>query len=66
MDEYGRQLHARAAALAFLLVMVVAGTLIALEGTLGFHTPAWVYYTVGMTTWGATAGVLSARDARGT
>lgn len=65
MDEYGQQLHARAAALAFLLVMVLAGVMISLEAVLGFHTPAGVYYAVGMATWGVAAGVLGARDARG-
>ena len=65
MDEYGQQLHMRAAALAFLLVMVLAGTLISLEAMLGFHTPAWAYYTAGMLIWSVTAAVLSARHGRG-
>lgn len=65
MDEYGRQLHQRAASVAFLVVMVVAGSLIALEAALGLHVPAWALYVTGMATWGLTTAVLSVRD-RGT
>ncbi len=65
MDEYGRQLHARAASVAFLVVMLLAGTLISLEAILEFHTPPWALYTAGMTTWGVAGCVLAARDGRG-
>lgn len=65
MDEYGRQRQTQAASVAFLVVMGLAGSLMALEAGLGFHTPAWVYYTAGMLSWGLTAALLSARD-RGT
>ncbi|MFB9993953.1 hypothetical protein ACFFLM_18520 [Deinococcus oregonensis] len=65
MDEYGRQLHARAASIAFLVVMVLAGMLISLEAVLNFHTPPWVLYLAGMTVWGVAGCVLAARDGRG-
>jgi O-antigen/teichoic acid export membrane protein len=64
MDEYARQLQARAASLAFLVTMLSAGTLISLEAVLGFSTPAWVFYVVGMLAWALAAAVLSARDQR--
>jgi hypothetical protein len=65
MDEYGRQLHARAASIAFLVVMVLAGMLISLEAMLDFHTPPWVLYLAGMTVWGVVGCTLAARDGRG-
>ncbi|MDB5045101.1 MAG: hypothetical protein JWQ08_1151 [Deinococcus sp.] len=65
MDEYGRQLHARAASFAFLVVMLLAGTLISLEAALNFHTPPWVLYVTGMSVWGVVGSVLAARDGRG-
>lgn len=64
MDEYGRQLHARAASIAFLVVMLLAGTLISLEAILDFHTPPWVLYVAGMGVWGTVGCVLAARDGR--
>lgn len=64
MDEYARQLQARAASLAFLVTMLAAGSLISLEAVLGFSTPAWVFYVVGMLAWAIAAAVLSARDQR--
>lgn len=64
MDEYARQLQTRAASLAFVVTMLSAGTLISLEAVLGFSTPAWVFYVVGMLAWGVAAAALSARDQR--
>ncbi|WP_240741105.1 hypothetical protein [Deinococcus sp. Arct2-2] len=64
MDEYGRQLHARAASVAFLVVMLLAGTLISLEAVLNFHTPPWALYVAGMGVWGIVGCVLAARDGR--
>lgn len=65
MDEYGRQLQARAASIAFLVVMVLAGMLISLEAMLEFRTPPWVLYLAGMTVWGVVGCTLAARDGRG-
>lgn len=64
MDEYARQLQARAASLAFVVTMLAAGSLITLEAVLKFDTPAWVFYVVGMLAWAVAAAVLSARDQR--
>lgn len=61
MDEYGQRVHQQAASLAFVGVMVLAGTLVSLEAVLGFHTPAWVYYAAGMTGWGVLAAVVHLR-----
>ncbi|WP_019585165.1 hypothetical protein [Deinococcus apachensis] len=63
MDEYGRQLHQRAASVAFLVVMILAGSLIALEAALGLHVPAWALYVVGMLIWGLSAAVIARRGA---
>lgn len=64
MDEYGRQLHARAASIAFLVVMLLAGTLVSLEAIFGFRTPPWALYVAGMSVWGIAGWVLAARDGR--
>ncbi|GBF05421.1 hypothetical protein DAERI_040181 [Deinococcus aerius] len=62
MDEYGRQLQTRAAGVAFLAVMVLSASLIALEPALHFRTPSWVIYVTGMLVWGLSAAVIARRD----
>ena len=37
--------------MAFLVTMLVSGSLIALQAALHFSTPAWVLYVVGMGAW---------------
>ena len=51
MDEYARQQLTQAASVAFLVTMLVSGSLIALQAALHFSTPAWVLYVVGMGAW---------------
>ena len=51
MDEYARQQLTQAASVAFLVTMLVSGSLIALQAGLHFSTPAWVLYVVGMGAW---------------
>ncbi len=61
MDEYMRALQMQATSIAFLVTMVVAGALIALEAALKFQTPTFVYYAVGMLSWGVASAVLTLR-----
>ena len=62
MDEYMRALQMQATSIAFMLTMVVAGGLIALEAAFNFQTPPVVYYGVGMLSWAGAAAVLSLRN----
>lgn len=62
MDEYMRALQMQATSVAFMVTMVVAGGLIALEAALGFQTPTFVFYIVGMLSWAVASGVLALRN----
>lgn len=62
MDEYMRALQMQAASVAFMVTMVVAGGLIALEAAFKFQTPTFVYYVVGMLSWAVASGVLALRN----
>ncbi|GGL80206.1 hypothetical protein GCM10010840_17640 [Deinococcus aerolatus] len=61
MDEYMRALQMQATSIAFLVTMVVAGALIALEAAFKFQTPTFVYYAVGMLSWAVASAVLALR-----
>lgn len=62
MDEYARYQHLVAASIAFLVVMLLSGVLLALQPALNLQTPAWVYYLVGMLTWGVAVQVQQRRS----
>ena len=57
-----RALQMQAASVAFMVTMVVAGGLIALEAAFKFQTPTFVYYVVGMLSWAVASGVLALRN----
>ncbi|GGO22573.1 hypothetical protein [Deinococcus humi] len=62
MDEYMRALQMQATSIAFLITMVVAGGLIAMEAAFKFQTPSFVYYAVGMLSWAVVSAVLGLRN----
>lgn len=64
MDEYARQQLTQAASVAFLVTMLVSGSLIALQAALKFSTPAWVFYGVGMAAWLVATSSQSLRARR--
>lgn len=61
MDEYGRQVQTRAAGAAFLAVMVLSASLMALEPALHVRAPSWVIYVTGMLVWGLSTAVIARR-----
>lgn len=62
MDEYMRALQMQATSIAFMVTMVVAGALIALESAFDFQTPTFLFYVVGMLSWVGAAATLSLRN----
>ncbi|OLV19854.1 hypothetical protein [Deinococcus marmoris] len=62
MDEYVRALQMQATSIAFMVTMVVAGGLIALEAAFKFQTPSYVFYAVGMLSWMIALAVLNRRS----
>ncbi|CAM3217640.1 DUF423 domain-containing protein [Deinococcus saxicola] len=62
MDEYIRASQMQATSIAFMVTMVVAGGLIALEAAFDFQTPTFVFYVVGMLSWMGAAATLSLRN----
>lgn len=61
-DEYARQLQFHAGWIAFTVIMLLSGLLLALEPIYNFHAPTWLYLGVGMMSFGLANFVLGWRD----
>ena len=61
-DEYTRQLQFHAGWIAFTTTMFLSGVLMALNSISGLQAPAWMFFGVGMLSFGAAVGILNWRD----
>jgi hypothetical protein len=63
LDEFGRQRQTQAAAVAFVVVMLLAMTYFPLQVAASWPAlPLWVLWVVGVTTWGAVLVAGELRD----